>query len=85
MAPQPALKLRDYHEHAIERVADALRSVQAVCLTAPTGSGKTLVAGEIVARAAQRGQHVLLMTNRRILLAKADQALTRHGVFRSRL
>jgi hypothetical protein len=38
-----------------------------------------------VARAAQRGQHVLLMTNRRILLAKADQALTRHGVFRSRL
>jgi len=80
MTPQPALKLRPYQEAGIESVEDALRSVQAVCLTSPTGSGKTAWASEFIARRAKAGQRALILTKRRILLAQTDAALTRHGV-----
>jgi DNA repair protein RadD len=78
---QPKLQLRDYQENGIALVDEAIQQGhKAICLVATTGAGKTLWASEYISRAVARGQHAMILTNRRILLSQAGAALERHGV-----
>ena len=44
------ITLRDYQASAIDATRDAYRKTRAVCLVAPTGSGKTVMGCEVVRR-----------------------------------
>jgi DNA repair protein RadD len=61
-------ELRDYQQDAIalthQRLAEGFRPI--VC--APTGSGKTIIAGHIAAHAMAQGKRVLFMSGRREIL-----------------
>lgn len=58
------------------RIAPGARIV----LTAPTGAGKSEMMKEVIRRAVAQGQSVLLLTNRRMLLAQIGAGLTAAGV-----
>lgn len=56
------------------------RGHRAVCITSPTGGGKTAMQAEFALRAAQKAKRVVMFTNRKILLEQASLTLTGHGV-----
>lgn len=79
------MMLRDYQQKMIEGVRASLaKGNKAVCLTAPTGSGKTHVAAEIIEKAKDKGSNVLFLAPRRELVyqlcEKLDAARIVYGV-----
>lgn len=79
------IALRDYQDAAITRANRALdRGARAVLLVMPTGAGKTVCFSHVAARAAARGQRVLLLAHRRELILQISKALglwgLRHGL-----
>jgi superfamily II DNA or RNA helicase len=79
------MELRPYQVEAIERVRSAIRAGhRRVCLVAPTGSGKTVIAAHIVDSAVARGGSVLFLAHRRELVGQTCDKLgaigVRHGV-----
>lgn len=80
--------LRDYQEHSIRELGNALRAgIRAVCLMAPTGSGKTAIATEIIKRARAKGNRVMFVCDRVDLIdqtsAEFDAAGIEHGVIQA--
>jgi DNA repair protein RadD len=51
-----------------------------IMLVAPTGSGKTIVASAIIARAVERHQSVLVLAHRREIIGQTSRKLHDHGI-----
>lgn len=72
--------LRPYQEQVIDGVHDALAAgKRAPLVVAATGSGKTVMASEIVHDEVDRGRRVLFLAHRRELIHQAHQKLYDHG------
>jgi len=76
-----ALSLRGYQHDAISQLGTAWRQgYRAPVLVAPTGSGKTVVAAEIIRRCAEHGWRVLFLAPRRELIDQAYEKLIANGL-----
>lgn len=75
------VRLRTYQQEAIEQLEARVRAgVRRVVIVAPTGSGKTTIAGEIIARAVEDGSRVLFVAHRRELIFQAYNRLIQFGI-----
>lgn len=76
---QPVLRL--YQEKCISDIYAQIRLglKRALCF-APTGSGKTLIASQIIAHAVSKHRKVLLVVHRDILVAQSYQKLSAFGL-----
>lgn len=73
--------LRPYQQDAIAGLGDAWRKgYRAPVLVAPTGSGKTVIAAEIIRRCAEHGWRVLFLAPRRELIDQAYEKMTAAGL-----
>jgi DNA repair protein RadD len=73
--------LRDYQLAAIDRLdAEFAAQRRRVLLQSPTGSGKTVIAGEIIRRKAEAGRRVLFLAPRRELVQQASRKLADVGI-----
>src|SRR4051812_17763633 len=82
--PAPQI-LRDYQSVALDAIRAKLRSaVRSVLLVAPTGSGKTTIAAEMIRGAVARQGAVLFLAHRKELIdqcsARLDGVGVEHGV-----
>ena len=76
-----APELRQYQIDCVSRVWAAIEAGQPhVLLTAPTASGKTVIAGDLARDAQRRGMRVLFLVHRRELAAQASRKLHDVGV-----
>lgn len=75
------MKLRAYQEKAVNDVRSAYESgKKRIILQMPTGSGKTIVASDIIRRCVERGRRVIFLVNRRELAFQASDKLSQYGV-----
>src|SRR5262249_49647434 len=79
------IQLRPYQLDVVERLEQALGATAArVLVVAPTGSGKTVIAAEIINRAVAKYRTVLFLAHRREIImqtsAKLVAAGVRHGI-----
>jgi DNA repair protein RadD len=73
--------LRDYQEHSNERLREAFRQGRKrVCLTEPTGAGKTVQFCDIAARTVAKGGRVVILVHREELVEQTCDALALAGV-----
>ena len=73
--------LRPYQQRALELLEAAIAAGRrAPLLVLPTGSGKTVVACELMRRAVERGERALFLAPRRELVTQASRALAASGV-----
>ena len=72
--------LREYQTKAIEDVRQAFRKHKRVILTAPTGSGKTLVALTIVKAALEKGKRIGFICDRLTLLDQTANVMETAGI-----
>lgn len=73
--------LRKYQVRAIENVRKSIRAGnRLIVLTAPTGSGKTVIAAQIVESAAKKGFRVIFLAHRRELVYQCADKLAKFGV-----
>jgi superfamily II DNA or RNA helicase/transposase len=72
------MKLRDYELDWIKRINASKQ--RRILVVGPTGSGKTIVAAELIRRAIKQGGSILFIVHRRELLRQAVQRLFDHGV-----
>src|SRR5207248_7900130 len=76
-----APELRPYQSDVIARIWAAIEDAKRrVLLVAPTGSGKTVVAGAVVADAVARGMSVVFLAHRRELVTQASRKLHEVGI-----
>jgi superfamily II DNA or RNA helicase len=74
-------QLRDYQIKAIDDLAATVkRGNRRPILVMPTGSGKTVVAKEIIDRTVQKGNRVLVLAPRRELIYQTSEHLERGGI-----
>lgn len=74
------IQLRPYQDAAIAAASRALRTHRRVCLVAPTGSGKTLLASEIIRRMLAKARRALFLAHRKELLDQCHRKLVDFGV-----
>ena len=79
------MNLRDYQTRALDLLRNVIRSgFTRPILLSPTGSGKTVMAMEIIRRAKDNGKHVLFLAPRRELIMQTSKILDAvkiiHGV-----
>lgn len=76
-----SVALRDYQLAAIEQLDDAFeRGNSSPLLTLPTGSGKTVIAAELIRRELDAGGTALFLAPRRELIFQASKKLSAVGV-----
>ena len=79
---------RPYQTHAIEEIRAAWRAgKRKIVLVAPTGSGKTVVAAEIIEGATGKGNRIVFLAHRKELIDQCSKTLDEigvdHGVIKS--
>jgi len=75
------VKLRDYQIKAISATREQLQQGRrAILLVSPTGSGKTIIASEIIRLAAQKKTRVLFLAHREELITQCSNKLKAFGV-----
>jgi DNA repair protein RadD len=74
------IELRPYQIDVVERVEQALGTAARPLLVAPTGSGKTVIAAEIINRAVAKYKTVLFLAHRREIIMQTSAKLTANGV-----
>src|SRR5258705_11087525 len=73
--------LRPYQIAVVARLeAEVAAGRRRIVLVAPTGSGKTVIAGAVVADAVARGDRVIVLAHRRELIQQASAKLYAVGV-----
>jgi DNA repair protein RadD len=73
--------IRNYQTDLIDRVRARIgKGCRRVLIQAAVGSGKTVVAGEIIRRAVERGKRVLFLAHRRRLISQAAGKIREFGV-----
>jgi DNA repair protein RadD len=76
-----AQHLRPYQDQIIETFDRAVASgKRRILLVAPTGSGKTIIASEIIRRARDHDQWTLVLAHRREIIAQTYDKLAANGV-----
>jgi DNA repair protein RadD len=71
------MQLRDYQLQAIESLrAEYQRDIRAALLVSPTGSGKTVIMGEIIRSALALQSCVLFLAHRKELIDQVSRAST---------
>ncbi len=80
-APVKTPKLRDYQRRVIAEVyAQIQAGMRRILLVAPTGSGKTVIASQLVAQAASRNQRVLFLVHREVLVEQTWEKFQSFGL-----
>lgn len=74
------MQLREYEQDWVTRISQS--QAKRIAIVGPTGSGKTVVAAELVRRAVKIGQRVLVIAHRRELVAQAISRLRESGITR---
>lgn len=73
--------LREYQQRAIAAVrASYANGHRAPCVVAPTGSGKTILASEVIRLCLRRGRRVLFNVHREELMDQSADKLARAGI-----
>lgn len=72
--------LRQYQLDAIQRTRLAASQARSVLVVSPTGSGKTTIAGQIVASAVSRNKRVLWLAHRSELIEQGFDRLREFGL-----
>ena len=67
--------LRPYQQAAVDGLRDAIRQNGSVVFACPTGSGKSVVAGEIARLATEKGSRTLFLIHRRELVKQLRDTL----------
>ena len=76
-----ALELRDYQLDVVRGVESEIAAGRRrLCLVAPTGSGKTVIAAALIAKARDRGERILFIAHRRELIEQASRKLHDAGI-----
>lgn len=64
------MALRDYQQEMYDRIRESLKTHQGVCAVLPCRAGKTYIMDEICESAHRKGNNVLILAHRRLLLAQ---------------
>lgn len=74
------IEIRDYQQKAIDDVREAFKTKKKVILTAPTGSGKTVVALTIVKAVLEKGKKIGFICDRLTLLDQTANVMLDAGI-----
>jgi len=75
------MELRDYQKEAITQLRQSIgMGNKRPILKLPTGSGKTVIAGEIIRRAVEKGKRVAFVVDRLTLIDQASRHLNEVGI-----
>ena len=75
------LQLRPYQLDVINECRQKLAAgISKICLVAPTGSGKTVIATEIIRSAVAKGKHVLVLAHTREIIKQTSLKLNAAGI-----
>jgi len=74
------IMLRDYQEHDVQRVRDAMRQHKRILLQEPTGAGKTVIASYMTQAAAAKGKRVYFICHRQELIEQTAKTFGRFGI-----
>lgn len=75
------MQLRPYQIDGINKIRHELRlGAKSVVLVAPTGSGKTVVSGDVMRSAAEKGSNVLFLAHRIELISQTCDKLCEFGL-----
>jgi superfamily II DNA or RNA helicase len=81
-----AVSLRPYQLDAIQRLDEReAAGARRILVVAPTGAGKTTIAGFVILRALERGLRVLFLAHRRELIVQAWRRLLDLGLARDQV
>jgi superfamily II DNA or RNA helicase len=76
-----APQLRPYQVEVIQQCRQQLAvGKNKICLVAPTGSGKTIIAAEIIRLTEARGKHVLVLAHTREIIQQTSDKLRGFGI-----
>src|SRR5439155_4965299 len=76
-----APELRPYQSDVIARIWAAIEDAKRrILLVAPTGSGKTVIAAELIRDAVAQGKRVLFLVHRRELVSQSARKLYDTGI-----
>lgn len=79
--PRSGIELRDYQVDALEELRRGIRAGhRRQILCAPTGSGKTVIAGAMIREAVKRGSRVAFLADRRALVIQTSERLAEAGI-----
>jgi superfamily II DNA or RNA helicase len=75
------IELRPYQQDVIAECREKLRGgVSNICLVAPTGAGKTVIAAEIIRRTTENSKRVLVLAHTREIIKQTSAKLTTAGI-----
>ena len=74
--------LRPYQSDVITEINDAVAAgKRRIILTAPTGSGKTVIAADIIDTGTRAGKRILVLAHRREIIQQTAAKLAQHKIY----